>query len=70
MKTHVLYLNISKLTYYRADGHPSIYQKEYKTKDEEQSAAKNSTQDCVHWCLPGIPDIWNELLYISLLKGW
>lgn len=23
--------------------------------------------DCSHWCLPGVPDIWNELLYGSLL---
>jgi hypothetical protein len=24
-------------------------------------------QDCSHWCLPGIPDSWNELLYSTLL---
>ncbi|OVA17500.1 PC-Esterase [Macleaya cordata] len=67
MRTPVLYLNISKLTYYRADAHPSIYRKEYKTV-EEKIAAENS-QDCNHWCLPGVPDTWDELLYASLLKA-
>ncbi|WOG88749.1 hypothetical protein DCAR_0207984 [Daucus carota subsp. sativus] len=66
MKTPVVYLNISKLTDYRKDAHPSIYRMEYKTQ-EEQIAAVHS-QDCSHWCLPGVPDTWNELLYASLLK--
>lgn len=65
MKTPVIYLNISRLTDYRKDGHPSIYRKVYDTV-EEQIAAETS-QDCSHWCLPGIPDSWNELLYASLL---
>ncbi|XP_057950241.1 protein trichome birefringence-like 2 [Malania oleifera] len=65
MKTPVIYLNISRLTDYRKDGHPSIYRREYKTL-EEQIAAEQS-QDCSHWCLPGVPDTWNELLYASLL---
>ncbi|KAL5982566.1 hypothetical protein ACLOJK_016640 [Asimina triloba] len=24
--------------------------------------------DCSHWCLPGVPDAWNELLYILFLR--
>lgn len=67
MKTPVTYLNISRLTGYRKDGHPSIYRMQYKTA-EEQIAAERS-QDCSHWCLPGVPDTWNELLYVSLLKA-
>ncbi|CAI5963699.1 unnamed protein product [Closterium sp. NIES-64] len=27
------------------------------------------TRDCVHWCLPGVPDTWNELLYADLLQS-
>eukprot|EP00271_Cylindrocystis_brebissonii_P010174 TRINITY_DN26282_c0_g1_i1.p1 TRINITY_DN26282_c0_g1~~TRINITY_DN26282_c0_g1_i1.p1 ORF type:complete len:916 (+),score=26.48 TRINITY_DN26282_c0_g1_i1:202-2949(+) len=23
--------------------------------------------DCSHWCVPGVPDIWNELMYSMLL---
>ncbi|KAL8254321.1 hypothetical protein R6Q59_032542 [Mikania micrantha] len=65
IKTHVIYLNISRLTDYRKDGHPSIYRTSYKTMSLEQRIA---AQDCSHWCLPGVPDTWNELLYASLLK--
>ncbi|XP_028769434.1 protein trichome birefringence-like 2 [Neltuma alba] len=67
MKTPVTYLNISRLTDYRKDGHPSIYRMEYKTAHERNSAEQH--QDCSHWCLPGVPDTWNELLYASLLKN-
>lgn len=67
MKTPVVYLNISKLTDYRKDAHPSIYRKIYKTAEEKRAAV--SSQDCSHWCLPGVPDTWNELLYASLLKS-
>ncbi|KAI3449620.1 hypothetical protein Pfo_006285 [Paulownia fortunei] len=26
-------------------------------------------QDCSHWCLPGVPDSWNELLYAPWREG-
>lgn len=26
--------------------------------------------DCSHWCLPGVPDMWNELLFSFLLSQW
>ncbi|KMT07216.1 hypothetical protein BVRB_6g148510 [Beta vulgaris subsp. vulgaris] len=69
MKTPVMYLNISRLTNYRKDAHPSIYRKSYETEKELIEAEQS--QDCSHWCLPGVPDIWNELLYASVLKiGW
>uniref|UniRef100_A0A2N9IQY5 Uncharacterized protein n=1 Tax=Fagus sylvatica TaxID=28930 RepID=A0A2N9IQY5_FAGSY len=66
MRSPVVYLNISRLTDYRKDGHPSIYRMEYKTVEEQ--VAGEQSQDCSHWCLPGVPDTWNELLYASLLK--
>ncbi|KAL6186959.1 hypothetical protein ACLB2K_043076 [Fragaria x ananassa] len=69
MKTPVTYLNISRLTDYRKDGHPSIYRTIYKTKQAQIKAEQS--QDCSHWCLPGVPDTWNELLYALLLQtGW
>ncbi|XP_031276992.1 protein trichome birefringence-like 2 isoform X1 [Pistacia vera] len=67
MKTPVVYLNISRLTAFRKDGHPAIYRMEYKTAEERIAAER--VQDCSHWCLPGVPDSWNELLYASLLKA-
>jgi len=29
--------------------------------------SKGGSQDCLHWCLPGVPDTWNELLFAQLL---
>ncbi|KAG4916685.1 hypothetical protein AAZX31_19G203200 [Glycine max] len=57
MKTPVTLLNITSLSAYRIDGHPSIYGR--KTRSSR-------IQDCSHWCLPGVPDTWNELLYFHL----
>ncbi|CAH1414947.1 unnamed protein product [Lactuca virosa] len=69
MKTPVIYLNVSTLTDYRKDGHPSIYRRMYtKSLSPEQQMAIEQSQDCSPWCLPGVPDTWNELLYASLLK--
>jgi len=65
MKTHVTYLNVTKMTDFRKDGHPSIYRKQNLSPDERKSPLMY--QDCSHWCLPGVPDTWNEILYAELL---
>ncbi|KAF8109508.1 hypothetical protein N665_0095s0076 [Sinapis alba] len=65
MKTPVMYLNITRLTDYRKDAHPSVYRK-HKLSAEE-SKAPLLYQDCSHWCLPGVPDSWNEILYAEML---
>ncbi|XP_030926420.1 protein trichome birefringence [Quercus lobata] len=65
MKTHVTYLNITRMTDFRKDGHPSIYRKRYLSKEERRSPLR--FQDCSHWCLPGVPDAWNEVFYAELL---
>ncbi|KAM7463130.1 hypothetical protein LguiA_031251 [Lonicera macranthoides] len=61
MKTPVFYLNITKMTDYRKDGHPSIF------REAQGQRYGGMVQDCSHWCLPGVPDSWNELLYATLL---
>ncbi|GJU55836.1 trichome birefringence-like protein [Tanacetum coccineum] len=65
MKTQVSYLNITRLTDFRKDGHPSIYRKQHYSEEERNSPLH--FQDCSHWCLPGVPDSWNEILYAELL---
>ncbi|OEL37185.1 Protein trichome birefringence [Dichanthelium oligosanthes] len=65
MKTPVVYLNITRMTDYRKDAHPSIYRKQNLTDEERRSPERY--QDCSHWCLPGVPDSWNELVYAQLL---
>ncbi|XP_027925644.1 protein trichome birefringence-like 34 isoform X2 [Vigna unguiculata] len=56
-------LNITQLSEYRKEGHPSIYRKQWYPLTKEQIANPKSYADCIHWCLPGVPDVWNELLY-------
>ncbi|KAI4342450.1 hypothetical protein MLD38_027077 [Melastoma candidum] len=51
-------LNITALSQLRKDGHPSMY---------GFDGARGN--DCSHWCLPGIPDTWNELLSAMLLNN-
>jgi len=63
IKTPVMYLNITRITDYRKDAHPSIYRRQYPSQEERLERY----QDCSHWCLPGVPDTWNELLYASML---
>ncbi|KAL1815243.1 hypothetical protein ACET3Z_017817 [Daucus carota] len=65
MKTKVSFLNITRLTDYRKDAHPSLYRKQKYSVEEKQTPLK--FQDCSHWCLPGVPDAWNELLYAEIL---
>ncbi|PWA93165.1 hypothetical protein CTI12_AA073790 [Artemisia annua] len=65
MKTKVSYLNVTRLTDFRKDGHPSIYRKQHYSPAEIKSPFH--FQDCSHWCLPGVPDAWNEILYAQLL---
>lgn len=56
-------LNVTSMTAQRKDGHSSLYY-----LGPEASPAPIHRQDCSHWCLPGVPDSWNELLYALFLK--
>lgn len=48
-------LNITRLSSFRPDGHIFNYSR------------GGPPLDCAHWCLPGVPDVWNEQLYALLL---
>ncbi|CAI9119010.1 OLC1v1020657C2 [Oldenlandia corymbosa var. corymbosa] len=63
MKTPVHFLNITRMTDYRKDGHPSVF------GQTEEFRRPGMVQDCSHWCLPGVPDSWNELLYAILVSS-
>ncbi|KAG8389363.1 hypothetical protein BUALT_Bualt02G0221500 [Buddleja alternifolia] len=56
-------LNVTSMTSQRKDGHSSLYYLGPKV-----GLASLHRQDCSHWCLPGVPDTWNELLYVVFLK--
>ena len=66
-KRVVKYLNITKLSGHRQDAHPSIYRSStWKIYIQKYKRLIPSYADCSHWCLPGLPDTWNRLLYASL----
>ncbi|KAG8388807.1 hypothetical protein BUALT_Bualt02G0163500 [Buddleja alternifolia] len=49
-------LDITNLSQLRKDGHPSKYNGFHG-------------MDCTHWCVAGVLDTWNHLLYVELLQG-
>ncbi|CAD6341961.1 unnamed protein product [Miscanthus lutarioriparius] len=63
MKNPVTILNITDLSRQRMDGHPSVYRR----KGVDLTAS--SGQDCSQWCLPAVPDTWNELLFYHLVSS-
>ncbi|KAL0375389.1 UNVERIFIED_CONTAM: protein trichome birefringence-like 34 [Sesamum radiatum] len=63
------YLNVTNLSDYRKDAHPSIYRKFHQPLSQEQLADPKSYSDCVHWCLPGVPDTWNYILYSYIINS-
>ncbi|PIN02064.1 hypothetical protein CDL12_25425 [Handroanthus impetiginosus] len=65
---NVQMINITQLSDYRKEAHPSIYRKQWEPLTEEQISNPLGYADCIHWCLPGIPDVWNELLYAYIFN--
>ncbi|KAE7996557.1 hypothetical protein FH972_001270 [Carpinus fangiana] len=65
-KFPITFLNITQLSGYRKDAHTSIYKQQWNPLTPEQKANPVSYADCVHWCLPGLQDTWNELLFAKL----
>ncbi|XP_052182856.1 protein trichome birefringence-like 14 [Diospyros lotus] len=55
--TNVKFLDITALSQLRDDGHISKY---------GIRATTPTMQDCLHWCLPGVPDTWNEILVAQI----
>ncbi|CAI8598443.1 unnamed protein product [Vicia faba] len=49
-------LHVTPMDAYRSDGHVGTW------------SDNPSLPDCSHWCLPGVPDMWNEILFSYLLQ--
>lgn len=58
MSTPVGWLDVTTLSQLRKDGHPSIY-----------GLGGSKGNDCSHWCLAGVPDTWNQILYAILVSN-
>ncbi|GAA0167041.1 hypothetical protein LIER_22064 [Lithospermum erythrorhizon] len=49
-------LHVTPMGAFRSDGHVGTY------------SDTPSVPDCSHWCLPGVPDTWNEILFAFILS--
>ncbi|TKY64977.1 trichome birefringence 19 [Spatholobus suberectus] len=58
-----LMLNTTEIMLRRPDGHPNNYIYG-RTMDHNNNVT--TYNDCVHWCLPGPIDTWNEFLFYML----
>ncbi|KAL9328084.1 hypothetical protein ACSQ67_003087 [Phaseolus vulgaris] len=59
-------LDVTKLAFLRPDGHPGPYM---NPSPFVNGNARHVQNDCVHWCLPGPIDTWNEIL-LEIMKNW
>ncbi|GAV64048.1 PC-Esterase domain-containing protein/PMR5N domain-containing protein [Cephalotus follicularis] len=71
LEINITLLNITQLSEYRKDAHTTIYgERKGKLLTKEQKSDPKTFGDCIHWCLPGVPDTWNEILYAYLLQKY
>lgn len=56
MTIPVTVLHVTPMDAYRSDAHVGTW------------SDNPSVPDCSHWCLPGVPDTWNEILLLHLLS--
>ncbi|CAO2838995.1 unnamed protein product [Amaranthus hypochondriacus] len=56
-------MDITEPFSYRPDGHPGPYRSPDPNKITQRGPdGKPPPQDCLHWCMPGPIDTWNEFL--------
>lgn len=59
-------LDTTGLSLLRPDGHPGPYRKFHQFARGKNAGVQN---DCLHWCLPGPIDSWNDLVMEMLVNG-
>lgn len=71
LKVDVTLLNITQLSEFRRDAHTTVFtERKGKLLTKEQKSNPKMYADCIHWCLPGVPDAWNEILYAHLVRDY
>lgn len=51
-------LHVTSMSAFRSDAHVGNW------------SDNPSIQDCSHWCLPGVPDMWNEIILSQLFTEY
>lgn len=59
-------LDFTNLLLSRPDGHPGPYRQFYPFAEDENAKIQN---DCLHWCLPGPIDYWNDVIMEMSVNG-
>ncbi|KAJ7524320.1 hypothetical protein O6H91_17G001800 [Diphasiastrum complanatum] len=65
-KSKLRLMDVTPVFRYRADGHPGIYTNQDPIKQTKRGKNGFPSQDCLHWCMPGPIDTWNEFLFETL----
>ncbi|KAL6642103.1 hypothetical protein ACP70R_020284 [Stipagrostis hirtigluma subsp. patula] len=67
----VTVIDITKMSDSRKDAHTGLYTfQQGKLLTPKQKAQPEKFADCIHWCLPGVPDVWNQILYTRILSKY
>lgn len=62
-KSKLKLMDITEVFSYRHDGHPGPYRSPDPNKITKRGPdGRPPPQDCLHWCMPGPVDTWNEFV--------
>ncbi|KAK8569481.1 hypothetical protein V6N13_046532 [Hibiscus sabdariffa] len=68
-KSKLRLMDITRIFGYRHDGHPGPYRSPDPNKITKRGPdGKPPPQDCLHWCMPGPIDTWNELVLETIRR--
>ncbi|GER48660.1 trichome birefringence-like, partial [Striga asiatica] len=62
-------LDTTLMSVLRPDGHPGIYRRFHPYEEKKGNKGGRIQNDCLHWCLPGPIDAWNDLIMAMLVFG-
>ncbi|CAL9159353.1 unnamed protein product [Musa hybrid cultivar] len=66
----IAFVDITTMSELRKDAHTSVHTtRQGAVMTAEQQANPAVYADCIHWCVPGLPDVWNQLLYAKILSA-
>ncbi|KAJ0043773.1 hypothetical protein Pint_17287 [Pistacia integerrima] len=68
-KSKLRLMDITEAFGYRHDGHPGPYRNPDPNKITKRGPdGRPPPQDCLHWCMPGPVDTWNELVLETIRR--
>lgn len=63
-RSKLIWTDITSIFAFRGDGHPGPYRSPDPNKKIKRGPkGQPPPQDCLHWCMPGPVDTWNEFVF-------